>query len=226
MGKAITIIWRILFGTLEFLVAASSIYQCILMIGMSVPVAGETLGNDTRSIYVISNGVHTDICLATADYQNWENLIDLNDYPQFRETPSHVCFGWGDKGFYLDTPEWSDLKLSTAVNAMLLNSPTAMHVSLLSGAPLPGPNAKRVTIRQENLALLINHIESSFLRDDGSALLIKGKSYWHNDNFYEAKGNYHLLQTCNSWTNDALKIAGARTSWKALTQQGIMRHLH
>ncbi len=72
-----------------------------------------------------SNGVHTDILLPieTSDH-DWHSF--LPDIPAMHNT---VAFGWGDKGFYLNTPNWSDLTFSTAFKACTGLSTTAMHVS-------------------------------------------------------------------------------------------------
>jgi hypothetical protein len=40
---------------------------------------------------------------------------------------NYLAFGWGDKGFYLNTPEWADLKVSTALNAAFGLSSSAIH---------------------------------------------------------------------------------------------------
>ena len=40
-----------------------------------------------------------------------------------------VGLGWGDKGFYLETPTWADLKTSTALKAVSGYNTTAMHVT-------------------------------------------------------------------------------------------------
>ena len=55
--------------------------------------------------------------------------------------------------------------------------------------------------------------------------LIPNRGYWNNDNFYEAHGNYHLFNTCNAWTNEALQTIGVKTGWLALSSNGIMDHL-
>ena len=63
------------------------------------------------------------------------------------------------------------------------------------------------------------------MKDGFNPQLIKGKGYSDYDNFYEANYNYHLFKTCNTWTNESLKVAGVKTSSLALFESGILRWL-
>ena len=40
-----------------------------------------------------------------------------------------ISIGWGDKGFYLDTPTWAELKLSTALIAGFGLGNAALHIT-------------------------------------------------------------------------------------------------
>ncbi|MEM7560840.1 MAG: DUF2459 domain-containing protein, partial [Planctomycetota bacterium] len=42
---------------------------------------------------------------------------------------------------------------------------------------------------------------------------IEGYAYTQTDAFFEAKGNYHSLNTCNSWVGRALRSAGIKAPW-------------
>jgi len=83
----------------------------------------ENLPNRNNEIYVVSNGVHTDIILPLESI-NTQIIQNLHLHPNTK----YVAFGWGDKGFYLNTPTWGDLTFSTAVNALFLKSQSAIHV--------------------------------------------------------------------------------------------------
>lgn len=71
-------------------------------------------------IHLLSNNVHTDIVCSVKS-----NLIDLMAvFPSTNiisrdNTYQWVGIGWGDKGFYLNTPEWKDLTEKTALVAAL-----------------------------------------------------------------------------------------------------------
>lgn len=70
------------------------------------------------TIAVISNGVHTDIAVpAKNDIEDWTKLFPYSDVRNADSSYTYASFGWGDKGFYIETPTWADLKASTAVKA-------------------------------------------------------------------------------------------------------------
>lgn len=176
-------------------------------------------------LFLISNGVHVDICVPVfTEVFDWEAVILPKDFEE--KARVYITFGWGEKGFYLETPTWSDLKASTALNAVLLPSPTAMHVVYFPFTPKEGQYVKQVRITQDQYLALVQYIKNSFKWDDNEqAILIDCCRYpgW-NDNFYEAVGNYHLFNTCNNWANGGLKAAGIKTATWAPFDRSIFYH--
>ncbi len=173
---------------------------------------------DAHRFFVSSNGVHTDIILPTA-------IVDPVMKPQLgiEQGTAFVAFGWGDKGFYLDTPTWAELKASTAAKAMLMNSPTAMHVTNYFQVK---PDWKEAKICDEQLTAIYQHIRESFSYDkEGNIMEIVGKGYTPHDRFYEAEGNYTGIYTCNVWVNQGLKKAHIRTSVWSPFEFGIMHYM-
>ena len=84
------------------------------------------------SIFVMSNGVHTDIVVPVKnEIMDWTRMTKFEHTESKDTTFKFVAFGWGDKGFYLETPQWSDLKFSVAFNAMFHLGSTAMHVDFI-----------------------------------------------------------------------------------------------
>ena len=77
-----------------------------------------------KEVFITTNGVHLDI-IVPKDFLDIKIQRDL----QIDAEVAYVSFGWGDKGFYLETPTWNDLKLRTAIKALFLRSETAMHVT-------------------------------------------------------------------------------------------------
>ena len=135
-----------------------------------------------------------------------------------------VTIGWGDKGFFLDTPTWAELKVSTALNAAFLPSTTAMHVKY-SGEPKVSETRKKVYLNRKAYLKMVKYIKKSFHTKNNEVELIGGKGYSNDDNFYEANKSYHMFRTCNRWTNRALKEANIKTGVFALFPNGIISHL-
>ncbi len=169
-------------------------------------------------IYIKSNGVHTDLVLPIENkFYDWNEKISLEDFAIDTVNYKWTAFGWGDKGFYLDTPNWSDLKISTALNAMLIPSPTAMHVTLYGNLMKENNSTKKIILTEEQYLLLCAHISDSFQKTE-TGDFIRINSYHYNgvnDNFYEAEGSYHLFNTCNNWANTGLKKAEVKTAFWA-----------
>lgn len=218
-------ILRAIWHFTEFVLAFLFLYGSLAIVLSIISVVGEQAESGVK-IYVKTNGVHTDICVPVEHEDiNWKSFIPTEDFPEVK-SHSYLSFGWGDKGFFLDTPTWDDLTFSTAFTAAFLPSPTAMHVQYLESEPVVSATVKQKFVTPENYLDLTNFIKKSFRKNvSGEVDLIANKGYWHNDNFYEANGSYHLFNTCNKWTNDALKIAGIKTAVLALFSDGIMRHL-
>ena len=52
---------------------------------------------------------------------------------------------------------------------------------------------------------------------DGRAIAVAGAHYDDNDVFYEANGQYSMVNTCNTWLGDGLRRAGVPMSrWTPL----------
>ena len=208
----------------EAIIAFVVLYSVIFFFGGTIPV-GDLPRNGEITFFVQSNGVHTDVCLPVkTEWIDWSTAIPLTDFPTVND-PSYVSIGWGDKGFFLDTPKWSDLTLNTALNAAFFKSGTAMHVSYLKMEPVESDRVAKVHISIENYQKMVSYIIDSFSSDENGVQLIANRGYWNHDNFYEAKGNYHLFNTRNAWTNGALKKCGLKTGLFSLSADGIMRHL-
>lgn len=166
---------------------------------------------DAVEIYLLSNGVHTDIVVPLKnDQKDWTKFVSPAATQSGSSFARFVAFGWGDKGFYLNTKTWADLKFKTAFNALFFLSSTAMHVSYYY-QPKESATCRKICISKESNAKLIVFIENSFLLDkNGLSQQISDAHYFTNDAFYEAKGTYSLFYTCNTWTNNGLKSANLR----------------
>ncbi len=181
---------------------------------------------DGVTIYVKSNGVHTDIIVpAKNELIDWATKIKPDDFKQGKL--NYLAFGWGDKGFYLNTPTWADLKFSTAFKALFWLSSSAMHVTYYSDAPVINTQVRQLKISPQQYQQLCEYIDNSFQKDTmHDNMLIYGHHYdGVNDNFYEAKGVYSLFQTCNGWANGALKKTGVRTCIWTPFDWGILNNL-
>lgn len=178
-------------------------------------------------IFVGTNGVHTDIILPVkTEIFNWRETVPQKDFISVDTTYSYVSIGWGDKGFYIKTPTWSDLTFGTAFKALFLPSDAAMHVTYIRNPPINTERYVSVLLSEDQYQKLINYIIPYFQKtDNGSVILIPDSGYGNNDNFYEAYDSYNLFNTSNNWTNRALRKTGVRTALWSPLDKPIMLQL-
>ncbi|UGS20337.1 TIGR02117 family protein [Flavobacterium cyclinae] len=176
-------------------------------------------------IYILTNGVHTDIVLPIKnEHHDWSSQLKFEHTKSKDTTYQYVALGWGDKGFYLETPTWADLKVSTAVKAASGLSTSAMHVTFYKHLK-ENQSCKKIQISLENYKKLIAFINESFQTKSGKFLKIETNAvYGKHDVFYEANGSYSLFYTCNSWANQALKAANQKAALWTISDSGIFRH--
>lgn len=199
------------------------IYVAVFYLLSVIPVVGDKEKSqqteDEVIIFLSTNGVHTDFVVPV--------LNDVIDWRTRLELPSHraqwLAFGWGDRGFYLDTPTWSDLSLTTALRAISGTGDSAMHVTAYTHFE-QGEDVVQLTLTKEAYLALVNYIDASFQSEQERYKPIKAHRYGLSDAFYEAKGSYSLFYTCNTWVNQGLKRTNQNAALWTLHDQGIFRH--
>jgi uncharacterized protein (TIGR02117 family) len=181
--------------------------------------------NDPKeiAIYIITNGDHTDIVVPVRNNQmDWSSEVKY-DYTIANDTTCrYLAIGWGDKGFYLDTPTWSQLKPSVAFKAVFWLSTAAMHATYYKDMT-EGKDCRKIRITNQQYDRLTTFITDWFQKDsDGHFINIKTTAnYGDNDAFYEANGRYNLFFTCNTWANDALRACGQKCCAWTIFDTGI-----
>lgn len=178
------------------------------------------------TVYVLSNDVHTDIVLPIRnELQDWTEVFPIENNKGKDLNHQYVSIGWGDKGFYLNTPEWKDLTLKTALVAGMGIGETALHVTYYKQM-VENDLCYKVQIDSNQYNVLKNYILNSLDMDkDGKPILIKTNAqYGPDDAFYEAKGAYSLFYSCNTWSNAALKKANMPSGVWTVFDKGILRH--
>ncbi len=157
-------------------------------------------------IYVESNGIHTDLIVpklaAGIDWTMQAKPGDLRD-PRYAGH-DYLAIGWGEQSFYLETPTWADLKLKTLLGAGMGSSQTLIHIEHVP-RPDVGDDVRAIILRPDEYRRLAAFIDSYW---SASANSHPGYGGW--DAFYDSRGRYDAVRTCNSWTGRALHHAGVR----------------
>ncbi len=200
------------------------IYFLCYLIGSNYTVNNTVVENPPVEIFISSNGVHTDLIFPVRhELIHWDTVFKVNTFKAVDSGFKYIGMGWGDKGFYLETPTWSELKASTAFKAMFFLGTSAMHISYHKNV-MPASHTKSIRISIEQYQKLIHFYKSAFENEKNKPELIEGKGYTNFDNFYEAKSTYSLFNTCNIFTNNALKNAGIKAPLWSPLAGGLMKH--
>lgn len=174
----------------------------------SITIKGEPVTMDnTISLYLLSNGVHTDLVVPVKnEIMDWTEKFPYANTKGADSTFHWIALGWGDKGFYLETPTWAELKPSVAFKAAFGLSTSAIHATFYQKMEL-GERCRPLQVTKDQYTQFLRYVESSLELDTRSQPIHipTNAVYGDHDAFYEANGSYSLLHTCNTWTNRALK---------------------
>lgn len=199
------------------LLIVAALYAGAALIGGAIPVNSSWRQADAGArIYVVDNGIHTDLALPADALGGLIRATDLR-VPGYANA-SHVLIGWGDRDFYLNTPSWWEMNLLRAASALVGTGKTVLHVSHLA-EPRVSQKVRVLVLAPDEYARLVAWVRASFA--EGPAVA----GYGAHDAFYAARGGYSAIRTCNQWTANALKAAGVKMGYWTPFPFGVMQWL-
>ncbi len=204
--------------------AVPLLYGGLALLGAVIPRAVATPPGDEVLIFVSSNGIHADIIMpATTAEMDWVALTPPEDIADPARARGWVAVGWGQRDVYLNVPRWADLTPGIAAKAMI-GGESLLHVTHM-GPPRVSETVRPVRISRDGYRRMVRAMAASFVRGAGSrTVLIPGSAYGSNDAFYEGRGTYSAIRTCNQWTGERLADAGVKVgSWTPLPQSLMWR---
>jgi uncharacterized protein (TIGR02117 family) len=159
-----------------------------------------------QTLYVVDSGWHTEIGLAIDKLS--PSLATLaKAAPDVR----YVVFGWGQRDYYMAEHPGSGDLIGAAVP-----SPAVVLMIPLNETPATffadGSKVFAVPTAQGGLDHLSRFIHESIRwtsRDRPERL---GAGPYPASSFYASTETYSLVQTCNTWTAEALRVAGLPVS--------------
>lgn len=165
--------------------------------------AGAGAGGDAGvTIHVVSNGWHTAIVIARESLPPGA-VPEAGDFP----LAPYLEFGWGDAEYF----PARDPGLGDALGAALGPSPAVVHLVGLPGPPRQVfPKAETVDIRlsTEGFERLVRYLDAAFERAGAGRVRESAPGLYAFSRFYPATGEFHLFNTCNTWTARGLVAAG------------------
>lgn len=208
MKKLLKILLKTISGFVVFVM-----FYLLMAFGLSSITVNKNVANSNDvTIYIRTNGVHTDIVVPVKSAQyDWSKQVKFSNTLSKDTSFQYLAMGWGDKGFYLETPEWKDLKASVAFKAAFGLSTTAIHATYYPTIT-ESESCRKIQISHAQYRQLVDYITGSFQKDkQGYFIPVSTNAvYGNNDAFYEANGSYSMLHTCNSWANSGLRASGQK----------------
>ena len=85
---------------------------------------------------------------------------------------------------------------------------------------------EKFCLKDPEFKSLVKFVSSSFYRDESGNILKLNNGIYGDSQFYKAKGDFHIFNTCNKWTAKGLESAGMNISTTLkLTAGSIMSYL-
>ena len=161
------------------------------------------------TVFVESNGVHVGLIVPkVAAGIDWRTVAPAGDLADPRYGAyDHLAIGWGERGFFLGTPTWADVRPGPILHAAFGSDATLVHVEHVPG-PTPSADIRAIVLRPDEYRRLAAFIRAS-IAERGT----RHAGYGDYDVFYQARGHYDAVHDCNAWVGDALRAAGVRIGW-------------
>lgn len=183
------------------------------------PAPGEA-APATLQAYVVSHGWHTGLVVPGVVL----NRLLPGLQARFGR-PAFYELGWGDKGFY-QAPK---ITAGLALRAMFWSPGTVLHVVAVPESPqqsFPNSEVRAICLTPAGLESLAQFLRDSFVHDGSGQIVALAPGIYGDSQFYDARGRYWFLNTCNKWTAKGLASAGfdIRPGLK-LTAGSVMHYL-
>lgn len=215
-------IWRSLLAV----VAAPLIWLATALALGAVPTGGRQFDPFGTAVWVVSNGYHAGLVLpVAANGIDWRDSFPVEHFPSEIRGYPVIAFGWGERDVYMNTPRITDLDPLDGARAIFALSTSVAHVQY-GFPPADSHYSRRLLLSPDRYRTLAAYIRATF-RDErtGRPIAIAGKSFSATDAFYEAKGRYSFLYTCNEWVGQGLRRIDAPSApWTPFAYQ-VLAHL-
>ncbi len=173
-----------------------------------------------NEVYVVNHGWHTGFVVHASEIQ--KEIPELKQ--RFGNAP-YIEFGWGDNEFY----QAEEITSGIALKAIFLPTDSVVHavaLTLRADKYFKHSEVEKFCLEDSQLKSLVEFISNSFYRDESGDILKMNHGIYGDSQFYKAKGDFHIFNTCNKWTAKGLESAGIKisTTFK-LTASSVMNYL-
>jgi uncharacterized protein (TIGR02117 family) len=176
---------------------------CLIVAGCApdAPMSSAASGPKTKTLYLVARGWHTDVGIPAANASG--KLARLRAMFPNVET---LVIGFGERAYLLDGQHGSGDMLRA-----LIPGPGELLVTALKDTPLVAFDRNDVIVlpvSEEGLDRLIIFLNASLEASSGDTLRPDAEGPYPGSLFFPSGLTYSGLYTCNTWTAQALRIAG------------------
>ncbi|PHQ65425.1 MAG: hypothetical protein COB99_04080 [Sulfurimonas sp.] len=175
--------------------------------------------SEYKDIFVVNNGWHAGIVVKLKDINSSQWKIE----PTFKEF-KYIEIGWGDEDYYKS----SDPSIWITLKAGLVPTSSVLHLRAISQYELNRISEDKIvklTISEKGFSKLSLFIQNSFAKKKNK-LIALSKGLYPNSIFYLSSKKYHIFNTCNVWTAQALHSAGVDiTPFVSITTDNLFSQL-
>lgn len=165
--------------------------------------SGEAGSSEARvTIYVASNGWHSAIVVPRA-------VLPAGAIPEAADFPdaAYLSLGWGDAEYFPEREPTAGMTLRAALQP----TPAVIHMAGLASHPqdvFPANEVVELKTTTQGFEALIAFLDATFDRDGAERIQSSELGLYRFSLFYPAKGEFHLFNTCNTWTARGLEAGG------------------
>lgn len=179
-------------------------YVVAAFLGAFIPNGKSGGGSGDIEVHLVSGPIHFDV-LIPATPVTLETFSFLEDagVPISMTGVEWILVGWGARGFYIETKNFSDMKVRTVAQAVFGDA-AVMHFAAVGNID---------KIKTEKLLLSAPEYEallSNLMGELQSFDAIENAGYTNTDAFFSAKGHFNIFRTCNVWLAKVFRDTGLR----------------
>ena len=218
--------FRFLIFSLVIFISCILIYIACAFIFSRITIEGHKEKKARHTVFLMKSGIHMDFLLPICnELKDWQEEFPISNTRSKDSTYKKIAIGWGSKDFYMNTPTWDDLTLKIFLISNFGLGSSAIHVKYYTDTFPKDSKIVSLKLSDNQYKKLVKYIENSLKRSGttkSSFILPKNpKVLSKNDAYYDAKQNYSLLFTCNSWINNGLKASGQKACLWTPYSQGV-----
>lgn len=168
----------------------------------------------TRAVHLVARGWHTDVDLPA-------ERLPAALLPLARDFPgaTHFLFGFGERAYWTRPDPTSMDAFAALVPGPGVILATALRVP--PGAAFAAPDVVALPVSESGLERLAAHLAAE-LHEGGEVRRLADGPY-PGSRFYATSRRYSAAYTCNTWTADALQVAGTGVSASGILFAGQLK---